>query len=99
MDETNLPSQPGMLGYATPARPSGSSAAAGIGIALTGLGLIVLGGCFLIGVLISQDGSFGKGKPTILFLAALYTMAFICFAAAACVLWIGLRKLIRIGRP
>ena len=68
-----------------------------------GLGLIALGGCFLIGVLIlNLQGSLqGAPPPTvwtpglIVFAAILYVLAFSCFAAASVLIVRTTRTLLR----
>jgi hypothetical protein len=95
------------LAYATPALPNGSALAAGVWITLAGLALIFLGGCFCIGVMFSLNAgninvasSPGTGKAAdTLFIVLLYTLAIACFTAAACVMVLGIRKLLSIGRP
>jgi hypothetical protein len=101
--------QPATLGYATPGPTTGSGLAAGVWITIAGLGLVILGGCFCIGVMVSLNSGYFTGAqsapapvslPTGLtvFISVLYLLAIACFAAAACVLVLGLRKLLSIGR-
>jgi hypothetical protein len=90
---------PAALPYATPTSRPGSPTTAAAVISFLGLGLIILGGCFLIGVLMcSQDvgGSNSYGIP--LLVAVLYLLAFGCFGGAVWLLWIGIRRLIGIMR-
>jgi hypothetical protein len=68
-----------------------------------GLGLIVLGGCFLYGVLeLVKPHAFNAGLnegasvAVSVLLIILYVMAFACFAGAAVLLAIGLWGLTRI---
>jgi hypothetical protein len=94
-----------------PAGPAGARAArpgagarvwAGAVIVAGGLGLIVLGGCFLYGVLelvkpravhpLPEEASSAVSVLVII----LYLMAFACFAAAAVLLAVGLWGLTRI---
>lgn len=87
------------LAYATPVAPP-SMGAAGV-LAFVGLGLIALGGCFLIGILIFQaPQSFTPGivpAPltfgNLLFISILYIMAAICFASAG---WLLVRVAVRL---
>ena len=54
-------------------------------ILFAGLALILLGGCFMIGILASMGGAFNTSSWTIghyLFVGTLYVLAFLCFAAA-----------------
>ena len=94
--------------YATPsARPS-APVLAGAAILLGGLGLIVLGGCFLIGAMIANlgaaenaaqsgaPGSSGLTAGLIVLLGVLYVAAFGCFAGAASLLFMGTRALLRV---
>jgi hypothetical protein len=67
------------------------------------LGLIVLGGCFLYGVLeLVRPGDLNPGphegfsSAVSVLLVVLYVMAFACFAAAAVLLAVGLWGLTRI---
>lgn len=90
---------PATLAYATPAARSGSpTVAAGI-ISFLGLGLIVVGGCFLIGVLLCSQNVGSANSFGIPFsVAVLYLLAFCCFAGAVWLLLIGIRRLILIAR-
>jgi hypothetical protein len=67
-----------------------------------GLGLVSLGGCFLIGVAIMFDGfavGLAKAGPITrgesAFVAVLYICAAACFAAAAFTLVTAIRRLVR----
>ncbi|MDB5290545.1 MAG: hypothetical protein JWL69_1786 [Phycisphaerales bacterium] len=87
--------------YATPAPRTVSRLWAGVFIAFAGLCLIVLGGCFLIGVLIMVHPELQFAGPNpppatlghYVLLAVLYLLAFLCFGAAAAVLIKGIRAL------
>jgi hypothetical protein len=92
--EINTGPIPVQLAYATPAPGAGSPVAAGVWITLAGLALIFLGGCFLIGVMLCSFNRGGSSEFVIL----LYVLAFLCFAAASCVLFLGIRKLLAVGR-
>ena len=70
-----------------------------------GVALAVVGGCFLIGVLILSEmpPSFSApGPPAVLkpreylLMAVLYLMAFACFGTAVLLLWRGVRGLVAI---
>jgi hypothetical protein len=85
----------------TPASRPGAGARvwAGLVIVVGGLGLIVLGGCFLYGVLevlrlAEPHGAASPAASTLL--VVLYVMAFLCFVGAGVLLAIGLWGLTRI---
>ena len=88
--------------YATPAAPTqhGSRTSAGFALIAGGLGLIFLGGCFLIGVLIltqaNQLSVMGFGEVFLLFV--LYALAFACFIGGAILIVHGARGLRRLLR-
>ena len=96
--DRRTPDVPTALPYATPSAGSGSPTVAASVIAGIGLALVVLGGCFLIGVLgcVSSTGnaSFGLVMLTIV----LYLLAFACFGGALWLLFIGVRRLLGIMR-
>lgn len=76
---------------------------AGAAIIGGGLGLILLGGCFLIGVLsIVHPGGPSGTRPLPVSATALmwvlYILAFACFGGAAIMLFSGTRSLLRIMR-
>jgi hypothetical protein len=83
-----------VIPYATPDhRPSYIGAAV---LCLTALGLIVLAGCFLIGILI-LIGETSAPQVTwtarhYLFSAVLYLLCFACAATAALLLVLGVRR-------
>jgi hypothetical protein len=95
------------LAYAPPEpRPSAKVWAAGV-IIFSGLALIVLGGCFLIGVMVILGGATGFMGPApksnwppsvYIFLGVLYALAFACFASAALLIVSGLRNLFKVLR-
>lgn len=93
------------LAYATPA-PTGSPVAAGVALLLGGLGLVFLGGCFLIGVLIATEvarentvqGAPGLTPWVIVLLCVLYFATFACFLGALLLLVKGTRALMRVVR-
>lgn len=75
---------------------------AGAAIILGGLGLILLGGCFLIGVLLIVRPNFVTPSSTndvtvaqVILMIFLYLLAFACFAGAAAMLFLGTRGLLR----
>src|SRR5688500_4850468 len=93
------------IGYAAPPPRGSARVWAGAAIVLAGLTLIVLGGCFLIGVmLVSTNGfSITGGPPTlparaVMLLVVLYAMAFGSFAAAVWLLAMGVRGLYAVLR-
>ncbi len=90
------------LTYATPHRGGPSIWAAAV-LALVGLGLIGLGGCFLIGVLVVQspeivtpNATVNWTPATILFLLILYALAGICFIGALFILITTSRRLYKL---
>lgn len=94
-DSRRTAASPGeALGYASPYHAAPSYWGAGI-LALVGLGLIGLGGCFLIGVLAvhSPQVFLPNATPTpltwgsILFVIILYALAGLCFVNAGLILW------------
>jgi hypothetical protein len=95
------------VSYATPAPRPGAKAWAGAAIILGGLGLVGLGGCFLIGVLsIISVPSFAPGAAVapalsaaqLLLMTVLYVLAFLSFAGGATLLFVGTRELLRLMR-
>ena len=91
------------LTYATPgARPPRTAPLAVI--MFTGLGLIVLGGCFLIGVMLVIHPAIVQGAtvgapitwPQIVFITILSILAAASFAGAITLLIIGTRGLLRV---
>jgi hypothetical protein len=87
------------LPYATPVAKPGSPVAAGVWITLAGLGLIALGGCFLIGVMIcSLNPNAATSPPGMGFIILLYALAILCFIAAIWLMVLGIRKLLAVGR-
>ena len=92
------------VAYATPAPRPGSRVWAGAVIVLAGLSLIVLGGCFLIGVMLTVADGFNMNPTPVLsaaeriFVLVLYLLAFASFAGALCLLFIGIRALLHVLR-
>jgi hypothetical protein len=76
---------------------------AGAAIVAAGLGLIVLGGCFLIGVMLLSANGFGPNasavpltRASLVLICVLYALAFVTFACAVLVLVAGLRALFKV---
>jgi hypothetical protein len=103
-----LDAQPvGAIEYAVPsARPPARTFAATM-ILFGGLALIVLGGCFLIGILITiqHTGFSGAAQPSVpltpgeaVFVIVLSLLALAVFAGAGVLLVIGTRSLLRVTR-
>ena len=87
------PTQSPALNYATPAIGSrGPRVWACLFVVLGALGLVFLGGCFMIGILTLNEthAGFGGGPPAVMPLTAsqiflecvLYVIAFACFGGA-----------------
>ena len=84
--------------YATPvARAPGVGP--GLALGMLGLGLVLLGGCFCIGIMILyQSSTTDWSKPGVMFfLVVLYTLAAACFAGALLLLTLAARSLLRSG--
>lgn len=84
-------------------KPEGNRTRAGGFVVLTGLGLIALGGCFLIGVMetlrfavVMQSREGVIGMHVELFIAILYVLSFTCMAGGALSLLMGIRGLVRV---
>jgi hypothetical protein len=89
------------LAYATPGASPGSPTAAAAVLAFIGLGLIVLGGCFLIPLASPLFDS--KNAPTFSVYVNVVTLfllliALTCFGFAAWLLSISIRRLLRVMR-
>ena len=96
-----LPAMP--LAYSTDAPRHGVRVWAAAVILLGGLGLLALGGCFLIGVMaMYTNGFFGQQSAPVLgrgghiLIGVLYLLSFASFAGAAVVIAAGLRGLLAI---
>jgi len=93
------------LAYATPAA-SRTNVAAACAVVFCGLALIVIGGCFLIGVMMVVSNGFAmagsNGVPLlprqVMLLLVLYLLAFVCFAVAGWLMFRGLRGLFQLMR-
>lgn len=106
-DHFGVPATP-TVPYATPAPRPGARAWAGAAIIFGGLCLILLGGCFLIGVLALVSPSTVTGMnngsqppltaPQMILMSVLYLLAFASFAGAAALLAAGARGLLRVMR-
>ncbi len=95
-DTPAMPAPHEPLPYATEARPAPRLGAL-ITIFFCALALVVLGGCFLIGVLMLVTQDTGGGRSTRLALmVALYLMAFACFGGAIFFFVLGVRWALRI---
>ena len=94
--------------YATPAPRPAAKVWAGASILFGGLCLILLGGCFLIGVMgVVESLGFNPGAPAspppltapqMILMIALYLIAFASFAGAVLLLFIGTRGLLKVMR-
>src|SRR4051794_38669800 len=88
--------------YATPAPRPGAKVWAGAAILFGGLCLILLGGCFLIGVLVLTDPGTIQPHPLTtpqtLLMIMLYLLAFASFAGAVGMLVVGTRGLLKVMR-
>jgi hypothetical protein len=92
---------PTALPYATPGAQSGSPTAAAAVIAFVGLGLIVLGGCFLIPLaepFFDPRDVFPMSGHVVIVGLVLFLLAFTCFGFAAWLLFIAIRRLLRVMR-
>jgi hypothetical protein len=95
-----MSNDPIQIPYATPEPKRPSKTAAAAALLFGGLGLIFLGGCFLIGVLMTWDppligagpSSAKDGWMTVVLLVS--TLA--CFAGAVCLIVLGAKGLIKI---
>lgn len=92
------------LPYASAPYQQTKPATVGFLLGLLGLGLIFLGGCFMIGIMVMQfaDSSAGFGnsaQPTywttarVAFVILLYCCAFGCFGGGAVIIKRGVQKL------
>ncbi len=97
------------LAYASPMAGGGSPVVAGVWVMVGGLVLIFFGGCFCIGVLMLTSNAFNAGfggppPPRPLtweqegLMLVLYAAAFACLGCGGWVGWLGLRKLLAVGR-
>jgi hypothetical protein len=89
------------LPYASPAPRVRTSVLAGALILGAGLGMIALGGCFLMGAarvvtLFNSSGRADMNPGTISLLAMLYLCCLVCFGGAVVLLTIGTRALLRV---
>jgi hypothetical protein len=96
---------PVQIEYAMPTPTYGQKVGAGIAILLAGLGLTVLGGCFLVGVMLMSANGFNNTTPPqplnsseLVLLYILYVLAFISFVGAVFIFLAGIRSLLRVMR-
>jgi hypothetical protein len=88
--------------YATPTPRQGPRVWAGVAIVTAGLALILLGGCFLVGVMLTVTQGFNTNAPTALtgnqlgLVLILYTLAAASFGGAMWLLFVGVRGLLRV---
>src|SRR5438046_674261 len=102
----DLPSSdPVRLTYATPATsPSYTHKVwAGVAIAIVGLGIAIVGGCFLIGIMIITNNGFNASSKGLTpsangLVVVLYVLATLAFSVAAWVLFKALAGLFRVLR-
>src|SRR4051812_6553819 len=101
---THVPYATPSLSYAQPAPTYGNKVFAACGVIFAGLALMLVGGCFLIGVMIttlntSQVNSSAPLSPSSLTLVTvLYCLAGVTFTAATTILLKGLHGLFKIMR-
>jgi hypothetical protein len=105
MTSETVPPTVAELTYAVPAPSYAHKVFAGAAVLLAGLGLIVLGGCFLIGVMMITNRGFNSnaapaplGQSALVLVWVLYTLAGVTFAGAVLVILSGLRGLFRVMR-
>ena len=105
MEPSATSTQPRELPYAMPVPSYANKVMAGAAIVLAGLALMVVGGCFLIGVMIVSNRGFNAtmaqqpmNKASVVLLGVLYVLAGISFFFGALVLLSGLRALFRVMR-
>jgi hypothetical protein len=96
---TDGPNEP--LPYAVPSPSYGHKVWAGVAITLAGLGLVIIGGCFLIGIMLITNNGFNGmvAKPSnsgMALVGVLYLLAAITFVVAGIVLIKGLTSLFRV---
>jgi hypothetical protein len=105
MNQTSLASEPiAALPYSHLEPKPAARDWAGAAIIFGGLGLVLLGGCFLIGVLSIVRPNIFMGPATAppmtaaatMLMMILYLLAFLCFAGGAVMLVTGTRALLRI---
>ncbi len=93
------------LQYAVPSPSYGHKVLAGAAILLAGLGLVVLGGCFLIGVMLITSHGFNNSaaaqplsSASLILIAILYVLAFASFGGAVAVFLVAMRALLSVMR-
>jgi hypothetical protein len=96
--------EPVPIGYGMPEPSYGHRVWAGVALLLAGLGLVALGGCFLIGVMLTSNHGFGAqiNLPltaySIVLIWVLYALAFVSFLCAIVVFVRGMVALLRVMR-
>ena len=91
------------LPYATPDQPRGPRVIAASMIVVAALGLVALGGCFLIGVMLLVTGGFNAAPPShtlsaYVLMGVLYVLAFSSFGGSVALFVTGIRALMIIVR-
>ena len=103
---TVLP-DPKPLPYATPVATTTNKTWAAVAITFAGLGMAVIGGCFLIGVMLTNDGYSPLASQSAIvaqmsnnrvLLVVLYIAAIISFVASGVLIISGVRALLAIVR-
>ena len=76
------------------------SAGPGMVLGTLGLGLIFLGGCFMVGLLIMHQNTDTdwSGRSVYIYLGALYLLAALCFAGAAVLMVLAVKSLLKAAR-
>jgi hypothetical protein len=99
---TSAPAATPALAYATPTPARGARVGAGFALVLGGLGLVVLGGCFLIGVLIINQAHQISGNALqfsdVVLECILYVSAVASFGGAGWILTLATRGLLAVLR-
>src|SRR4051794_24868037 len=96
-------SDPRSIPYAQPRTERHHGVAGGMALLFLSLGLIVLGGCFLIGIVALYSKDTIEGQPDFWPLALrmlpwlLYLLSFACFGGALWMLMAGVRWIYRVG--
>jgi hypothetical protein len=97
-NDVNDQSVPAAIAYATPVARPGSPTVAATVLGVLGLGLVVLGGCFLIPMtmLVGAKNDDPPSAGAIFFFVVLYALAFTCFAFAAWIIFLSVKRLLQI---
>ena len=83
------------ISYATPAARPVPRLAASVWMCVFGLGTIVVGGIFLIGVLAATEMSWSSRRD--IYLAFVYAAATVCLLGGSLILALGVTKLLKIA--